>query len=109
MNIHSIFPSESKSMVTLGDALDNLEYDNEEVQTLTEKFSRTAYWKDTGSKMPDNPDKVLTGMDYHHKGHHFNLKRVSLNAMYCYLLLLQWVVMIQLLVHFIGMNLENLQ
>ena len=80
MNIHSIFPSESKSMVRLGDALDNLEYDNEEVQTLTEKFSKTAYWKDTGSKMPDNPDKVLTGADYHHKGHHFNLKRVSLNA-----------------------------
>ena len=64
----------------LFDALDNLEYDNEEVQTLTEKFSKTAYWKDTGSKMPDNPDKVLTGADYHHKGHHFNLKRVSLNA-----------------------------
>ena len=59
MNIHSIFPSESKSMVRLGDALDNLEYDNEEVQTLTEKFSKTAYWKDTGSKMPDNPDKVF--------------------------------------------------
>ena len=80
MNIHGIFPSEDKSMVTLGDALDNLEYDDEEVKTLTEKFSKTAYWKDTGSKMPNNPDKVLTGMDYHHKGHHFNLKRVSLKV-----------------------------
>jgi DNA (cytosine-5)-methyltransferase 1 len=27
--------------------------------------------------MPKNPDKVLTGMDYHSKGHHFNLKRSS--------------------------------
>ena len=39
-------------MVILKDALDNLEYDDEEVKTLTEKFTKTAYWKDTGSKMP---------------------------------------------------------
>ena len=78
MNIESIFPTESKSTVVLKDALNNLEYDDEEVKTLTEKFTNTAYWRDTGSKMPINPEKVLTGMDYHHKGHHFNLKRVSL-------------------------------
>jgi DNA (cytosine-5)-methyltransferase 1 len=78
MNIESIFPTENKSMVILKDALNNLEYDDEEVKTLTEKFTNTAYWRDTGSKMPINPEKVLTGMDYHHKGHHFNLKRVSL-------------------------------
>ena len=29
------------------------------------------------NKMPINPKKVLTGGDYHPKGHHFNLKRVS--------------------------------
>ena len=51
--------------------------DPEEVKYLTEKWINTAYWKQTGSKMPANPDKVLTGMDYHPKGHHFNLKRVS--------------------------------
>ena len=78
MNIESIFPTESKSTVVLKDALNNLKYDDEEVKTLTDKFTNTAYWKDTGSKMPINPEKVLTGMDYHHKGHHFNLKRVSL-------------------------------
>jgi len=78
MNIESIFPTESKSTVVLKEALNNLEYDDEEVKTLTEKFTNTAYWRDTGSKMPINPEKVLTGMDYHHKGHHFNLKRVSL-------------------------------
>ena len=38
----------------------DLEYDDEEVKTLTEKFTNTAYWKDTGSKMPINPEKVLT-------------------------------------------------
>ena len=48
-----------------------------EVKYLTDKFSNTAYWKQTGSRMPNNPEKVLTGMDYHPKGHHFNLKRVS--------------------------------
>ena len=78
MNIESIFPTENKSMVILKDALNSLEYDDEEIKTLTEKFTNTAYWRDTGSKMPINPEKVLTGMDYHHKGHHFNLKRVSL-------------------------------
>ena len=78
INISSIFPDESKDIITLGDALDDLNYDEEEIQRLKDKFSNTAYWKDTGSKMPNDPDKVLTGMDYHHKGHHFNLKRVSL-------------------------------
>ena len=80
LNISSIFPTGSKDVIPLGQALEGLEYDEEEVKMLTEKFSKTAYWKDTGSKMPNNPDKVLTGMDYHHKGHHFNLKRVSLKV-----------------------------
>ena len=80
LNISSLFPNENKDVVPLGQALEGLEYDDEEVKILTEKFSKTAYWRDTGSKMPDNPDKVLTGMDYHPKGHHFNLKRVSLKV-----------------------------
>ena len=80
LNISSIFPTGSKDVIPLGQALEGLEYDEEEVKMLTEKFSKTAYWRDTGSKMPQNPDKVLTGIDYHHKGHHFNLKRVSLKV-----------------------------
>ena len=80
LNISSLFPSESKNIVPLGQALEGLQYDEDEVKTLTEKFSNTAYWRDTGSKMSNNPDKVLTGADYHHKGHHFNLKRVSLKT-----------------------------
>ena len=80
LNISSIFPTGSKDVIPLGQALEGLEYDEEEVKMLTEKFSKTAYWRDTGSKMPKNPDKVLTGMDYHHKGHHFNLKRGSLKV-----------------------------
>jgi DNA (cytosine-5)-methyltransferase 1 len=72
-----VFPQPSKTVVPLKDALIGLEYDEEEVKYLIEKFSNTAYWKQTGSNMPVDPDKVLTGMDYHPKGHHFNLKRVS--------------------------------
>jgi len=78
MNIANVFPEESRDVVSLEEALKDLEYDSEEVKMLTDRFSNTAYWKQTGSKMPNNPDKVLTGGDYHPKGHHFNLKRVSL-------------------------------
>jgi len=77
MTIGNVFPQELPDVVPLKDALIDLEYDEEEVKYLTDKFSKTAYWKDTGSKMEIDPPKVLTGMDYHPKGHHFNLKRVS--------------------------------
>ena len=77
MTIGNVFPQELPEVVPLKDALIDLEYDEEEVKYLTDKFSKTAYWRDTGSKMEIDPPKVLTGMDYHPKGHHFNLKRVS--------------------------------
>jgi len=77
MTIGNVFPQELPDVVPLKDALIDLQYDEEEVKYLTDKFSKTAYWRDTGSKMEIDPSKVLTGMDYHPKGHHFNLKRVS--------------------------------
>jgi len=77
MTINSVFPEQSVDVIPLKDALVGLEYDVEEVDYLTKKFLNTAYWKDTGSNMEIDPPKVLTGMDYHPKGHHFNLKRVS--------------------------------
>ena len=77
MTINSLFPKKSDKVISLKDALVGLKYDEEEVKYLTEKFSNTAYWKQTGSKMPIDPEKVITGQDYHPKGHHFNLKRVS--------------------------------
>ena len=77
MTIGNVFPQELPDVVPLKDALIDLEYDEQEVKYLTDKFSKTAYWRDTGSKMEIDPPKVLTGMDYHPKGHHFNLKRVS--------------------------------
>ena len=77
MNISQIFPEPSRNVMTVKDVMTGLEYDDEEVKYLTDKFTNTAYWKQTGSKMEVNPEKVLTGMDYHPKRHHFNLKRVS--------------------------------
>ena len=77
MSIQNVFPPASNVIIPLKDALIDLVYDDAEVQSLTEKFSRTAYWIQTGSNMELDPPKVLTGMDYHPKGHHFNLKRVS--------------------------------
>ena len=77
MTINNVFPEQSTEVIPLKDALIGLEYDAEEVDYLTKKFLNTAYWKDTGSNMEIDPPKVLTGMDYHPKGHHFNLKRVS--------------------------------
>lgn len=77
MTIGNIFPREYDDVVPLKDALIDLQYDSDEVKYLTDKFTNTAYWKQTGSRMEIDPPKVLTGMDYHPKGHHFNLKRVS--------------------------------
>jgi DNA (cytosine-5)-methyltransferase 1 len=77
MTISQVFPEPDSDIIPVKDAMIDLEYDPEEVKNLTDKFTNTAYWKQTGSKMEIDPEKVLTGMDYHPKGHHFNLKRVS--------------------------------
>ena len=76
MNIAGIFPDKFSQAITCGDAFSDLVYDKEEVSMLTEKFSKGSHFK-TASKMPLDPDKVLTGCDYHPKGHHFNMKRIS--------------------------------
>ena len=80
MTISQIFPEPDKEAMKLKDAMVGLVNNPDEVKYLTEKWENTAYWKQTGSKMPANPDKGLTGMDFHPKGHHFNLKRCSLEA-----------------------------
>ena len=73
MNIAGIFPDKFSEAITCGDAFSDLEYDEEEIKMLTEKFSKGSHFE-TASKMPKDPDKVLTGCDYHPKGHHFNMK-----------------------------------
>ena len=44
-----------------------LVYDDEEVLHLTEKFTNTAYWRDTGSKMELDPPKVLNTLMGNHR------------------------------------------
>ena len=44
---------------------------------LSRMWKETAYYKQTCVLMPRNPDKVITGTDYHPKGWHFNLKIAS--------------------------------
>ena len=76
MNIAGVFPEKFSEAITCGDAFSDLQYDEEEIKMLTEKFSKGSHFE-TASKMPKDPDKVLTGCDYHPKGHHFNMKRIS--------------------------------
>ena len=48
MSIQNVFPPASNVIIPLKDALIDLVYDDAEVQSLTEKFSRTAYWIQNG-------------------------------------------------------------
>ena len=77
MNIAGIFPQENKEVVTIGEAFDGLELDPEELKWCTDTWINSAHYKDTASLMPDDPDKVLGGNDYHPKGWHFNVKKMS--------------------------------
>ena len=79
MTMYQLYPEKNDKQTLLGEAInDVVNEDQEEINLLLEKLSiETAVGK-TLAKMPKDPDKVLTGMDYHDKGHHFNLKRCSL-------------------------------
>ena len=77
MNIGSIFPTENKDVVKPGEAIKDLELDPEEVKWCTDTWLNSAHYKDTASLMPDDPDKVLGGNDFHPKGWHFNVKKMS--------------------------------
>ena len=77
MNISSIFPEGDGKIISLEEAFEGLEYDQEEVDYLIKRWTASAHYKDTVALMPLDPPKVLTGADYHPKGHHFNVKRCS--------------------------------
>jgi DNA (cytosine-5)-methyltransferase 1 len=77
LNMSSLFPKENDEIVTLGEAIDGIDNDKEEVQMLLDSLGPEKAAGLTLSKMPKNPNKILTGMDYHPKKHHFNLKRTS--------------------------------
>ena len=79
MTMYQLYPEPNKDQTTLGEAInDVVNEDQEELNLLLEKLGPETAVGKTLAKMPRDPDKVLTGMDYHDKGHHFNLKRCSL-------------------------------
>ena len=79
MTMYQLYPDKNDFRTTLGEAInDVVNEDKEELDYLFDKISPEKAVGKTLMKMPKDPDKVLTGMDYHEKGHHFNLKRSSL-------------------------------
>ena len=79
MTMYQLYPDKNDVRTTLGEAInDVVNEDKEELDYLIDKISPEKAVGKTLMKMPKDPDKVLTGMDYHEKGHHFNLKRSSL-------------------------------
>jgi DNA (cytosine-5)-methyltransferase 1 len=79
MTMYQLYPEANKQQTNLGEAIsDIVNEDKEELNYLFEKIGPDRAVGKTLAKMPTDPDKVLTGMDYHEKGHHFNLKRSSL-------------------------------
>ena len=79
MTMYQLYPEKNNTQTTLGEAIsDVVNEDKEELNYLLEKIGPDKAVGKTLMKMPKDPDKVLTGMDYHDKGHHFNLKRSSL-------------------------------
>tara|TARA_B100001250_G_scaffold262544_1_gene226212 strand:- start:780 stop:1976 length:1197 start_codon:yes stop_codon:yes gene_type:complete len=77
LNIAGVFPVGSKEEISLGEAFEGLEYDQEEIDYLIKRWTASAHYKDTVALMPKDPKKVLSGANYHPKGHHFNVKRCS--------------------------------
>ena len=79
MTMYQLYPDKNDFRTTLGEAInDVVNEDKEELDYLFDKISPERAVGKTLMKMPKDPDKVLTGMNYHVKGHHFNLKRSSL-------------------------------
>jgi len=79
MTMYQLFPEPNPKSTTLGEAIsDVINEDKEELEYLLKALKPPKAVGITLSKMPTDPDRVLTGMDYHPKKHHFNLKRTSL-------------------------------
>jgi len=79
MTMYQLYPDANKEQTTLGEAINDIvNEDKDELDYLFKALGPDKAVGKTLAKMPKNPDKVLTGMDYHDKGHHFNLKRTSL-------------------------------
>jgi DNA (cytosine-5)-methyltransferase 1 len=77
LTVSSLFPPTSTSQTSIKDIIDGIENDPEIVKQLTEHMLKSSIYQSVVKKMPKNPRKILSGMDYHEKGHCFNTKRAS--------------------------------
>ena len=77
LTVSSLFPPTSSKDTTIGDIIDGVENDPENIQTLTDHMIKSGIYQTVVKKMPKDPKKILSGMDYHEKGHCFNTKRAS--------------------------------
>ena len=77
LTVSSLFPPTSSKDTTIGDIIDGVEQEPEYIQGLVDHMTKSGIYKKVVSKMPKNPKKILSGMDYHEKGHCFNTKRAS--------------------------------
>ena len=78
MTMYQLYPDKNNFRTTLGEAINDIvNQDPEEIEYLNKALGPDKAVGKTLAKMPKDPEKVLSGMDYHDKGHHFNLKRTS--------------------------------
>ena len=95
MTMYQLYPEKNDRQTTLGEAIsDVVNEDEEELKFLRDKIIQIKVVKKHYMKIiTKDPDKVLTGIDYTTKNHHFNLKRCSLKNLV--LQLLRWVIFLQ--------------
>jgi len=77
LTISTVFPQPTYKSTTIGDIIDGVQNDPEIVKSLTDHMLKSGLYEKVVKKMPKNPKKVLTGANYHDKGHCFNTKRAS--------------------------------
>ena len=77
MNIFTVFPFENREVVTLGEGVEGLDLDQEEIAWLTEKWTGTKFHQVTGILFPQDPEKVISGENVGKKNLHFSCKKTS--------------------------------
>jgi DNA (cytosine-5)-methyltransferase 1 len=77
LTVSTLFPPTSPKETVISDIIDGVENDPRDVDRLTEHMLNSSVYQSVVKKMPKNPKKILSGMNYHEKGHCFNTKRAS--------------------------------
>lgn len=76
LTVSTLFPDKSAKVTTLGDVIDNVNNDPEEIDYLIDRMKKSSTYKYL-VQMPKNSDKIISVSDYHPKGSCFNMVRSS--------------------------------